>query len=64
MKPNVGSLDRALRIGLGLLLLSLTLTDAIGAWGYVGVLPLITGLVSACPLYTVLGIRTRKRDAA
>jgi hypothetical protein len=64
MKPNVGSLDRALRIGLGLLLLSLTLTDAIGAWGYVGVLPLVTGLVSACPLYTVLGIRTCKRDAA
>ena len=64
MKPNVGSLDRALRIGLGLLLLSLTLTDAIGAWGYVGVLPLVTGLVSICPLYTALGIRTSKRDAA
>ncbi|MGR4870471.1 DUF2892 domain-containing protein [Variovorax sp. LARHSF232] len=64
MKPNVGSLDRALRIGLGLLLLSLTLTDAIGAWGYVGVLPLVTGLVSVCPLYTVLGVRTCKRDAA
>ncbi len=61
MKPNVGSLDRALRIGLGFLLLSLTVTDAIGAWGYVGVLPLVTGLVSACPLYTVLGIRTCKR---
>jgi hypothetical protein len=63
MKTNIGILDRALRIGIGLLLLTLTLTEMIGLWGYVGVLPLVTGLVATCPLYTLLGVRTCPRDA-
>ena len=63
MKINVGSLDRALRIGIGLLLLTLTLTEAIGLWGSIGLLPLVTGLVATCPLYSLLGVRTCPRDA-
>ena len=63
MKTNIGTLDRALRIGIGLLLLTLTLTEMIGLWGYIGVLPLVTGLVATCPLYALLGVRTCPRDA-
>ncbi|HSW19673.1 MAG TPA: DUF2892 domain-containing protein [Ramlibacter sp.] len=63
MKTNIGALDRALRIGIGLLLLTLTLTETIGLWGYIGLLPLVTGLVATCPLYSLLGVRTCPRDA-
>jgi hypothetical protein len=55
MKVNVGTLDRALRILAGLVLLALVFTGAIGAWGWIGVVPLATGLFRFCPLYTVLG---------
>ena len=60
-KKNIGSLDRILRIIIGAVLIRLTLTDNIGAWGWIGVLPLLTGLMSSCALYTVLGINTCKR---
>ena len=55
MKANVGGIDRILRIVVGLLLIALTLTGAIGAWGWIGVVPLVTGAFSFCPLYTVFG---------
>ncbi|MBS0394636.1 MAG: DUF2892 domain-containing protein [Proteobacteria bacterium] len=55
---NVGSVDRALRVVVGLALLSLVFVGPHTAWGWIGVVPLLTGLVSFCPLYTVLGIRT------
>lgn len=55
MKTNVGGIDRLLRIVLGLVLVALTLTGTIGAWGWVGVVPLLTGALGTCPLYTVLG---------
>lgn len=58
MKTNEGTLDRVLRIAVGILLLALTFTNTIGMWGYIGVVPLVTGLVGWCPLYTVLGINT------
>jgi hypothetical protein len=58
MKPNEGSIDRTLRIAVGILLLSLTYTGAIGMWGWGGVVPLLTGLIGWCPLYTVFGINT------
>lgn len=58
MKTNEGTLDRALRIAAGLILLALTLTGTIGLWGWIGVVPLLTGAVGICPLYSVLGIRT------
>jgi hypothetical protein len=58
MKPNEGSIDRALRVIAGIVLLALTYTGAIGMWGWIGVVPLLTGLIGWCPLYTVLGINT------
>jgi hypothetical protein len=58
MKANVGGLDRILRIVLGLALIALTLTGTIGAWGWIGLVPLGTALVRFCPLYTVLGLNT------
>ena len=58
MNANVGTLDRALRAALGLVLLALTLSGVIGAWGWIGVVPLATAAFRFCPLYTLLGIRT------
>jgi hypothetical protein len=58
MKPNEGTVDRVLRVIVGIVLLALTYTGAIGVWGWIGVVPLLTGLVGFCPLYTVLGINT------
>ncbi len=58
MKSNVGSIDRILRIVLGLALIALTLTGTIGVWGWIGVVPLVTAAAGFCPLYAVLGLRT------
>ncbi len=60
---NVGGIDRVLRIIVGLALISLVFVgeQIIGqnvVWGWVGVVPLVTGLFSFCPLYTLLGLKT------
>lgn len=62
MKLNVGGIDRILRIVAGLALIGLTLAGVIGAWGWIGVVPLLTGLFKFCPLYTVLGMNTCPMD--
>jgi len=58
MKINVGGIDRIARIVVGLLLIALTLTGTIGAWGWIGIVPLATGLTRFCPLYPMLGMST------
>jgi hypothetical protein len=58
MKAKVGGLDRMRRFALGLLLLALTLTGAIGAWGWIGLVPLATASMRFCPIYPLLGIHT------
>ena len=58
---NVGNADRMLRILLGLALLGLTLAGTIGWWGYIGFIPLATGLAARCPVYSVFGITTTQR---
>ncbi len=58
---NIGKLDRGLRIAGGLVLIGLAASGAVGAWGYVGVVPLLTGLVGWCPLYRLLGVQTTSR---
>lgn len=58
MKTNVGGMDRILRIVVGLLLIVLTLSGQIGVWGWIGVVPLATGLLKTCPLYSMLGFNT------
>lgn len=58
MKSNVGGIDRILRIVVGLVLIGLAATHTVGWWGWLGVVPLLTGLFSVCPLYTLLGRNT------
>ena len=42
----------------GLALIGLAVTERIGPWGYLGVVPLLTGAIGMCPLYSILGINT------
>ena len=58
MKTNEGTVDRAVRIIAGLVLIALTLTGTIGMWGWIGIVPIITGSLGWCPAYTLLGINT------
>lgn len=58
MKANVGGIDRILRIVLGLALIGMTLAGFIGVWGWIGVVPLLTGTVGFCPLYPLFGFST------
>lgn len=57
-EKNVGTIDQVLRIGGGTLLVLLALTGTIGWWGFIGVVPIATGLLRTCPAYSLLGIRT------
>lgn len=50
--------ERVARVGLGVALVALAAMGTIGAWGYIGVVPILTGLLGTCPLYSVLGIST------
>lgn len=58
LPPNMSATDRTVRVLLGLILLSLTVLGPKSPWGYIGLVPLITGLVGSCLLYTVLGWST------
>jgi uncharacterized protein (DUF58 family) len=60
MSKNEGNLDRALRVAAGLALIGLAASGTVGAWGFVGVVPVLTGAVGFCPLYRILGINTCK----
>jgi hypothetical protein len=55
---NEGTLDRVLRVGVGIVILSLVFVGPQTLWGLVGLIPITTGLLGSCPLYTVLGLRT------
>jgi hypothetical protein len=58
MRLNVGGLDRVVRIVAGLALILLAITGTIGIWGYIGIVPLLTGALRVCPAYSLLGINT------
>ena len=60
MKSNLGTLDRGLRIAVGLVLIGLRLSGVIGLWGWIGLVAVATGLFSFCPAYRLLGISTCK----
>jgi O-antigen ligase len=60
MQSNIGTIDRGLRIAAGLALIALAATGTVGLWGWIGVVPLGTGLLAWCPAYTLLGIKTCK----
>ncbi len=61
MKLNVGSIDRAIRIIVGLIVISLAFWGLKTPWGYIGIIPLVTGFIGICPGYSLLGISTCKR---
>jgi hypothetical protein len=60
MKANVGGIDRVLRIvaGLGLLSLVFVLPEPNRWWGLIGIVPIATGFMRFCPLYSLIGINT------
>ena len=58
MKANVGTIDRVLRIAGGLALIALAATGTVGVWGYIGIVPLLTGVFRFCPVYPLLGMNT------
>jgi Protein of unknown function (DUF2892). len=60
MKRNEGTVDRIIRILLGIGLISLVFAGPKTPWGWIGLIPLVTGIVGACPLYALLGINTCK----
>jgi hypothetical protein len=60
MKANEGGLDRGIRVIVGVALIALTLTGKIGAWGWIGVVPVLTGLIGWCPAYALIGLKTCK----
>ena len=64
MNVNVGTIDRSLRIIIGLVLIALAATGKVSWWGYIGLVPLATGLFRFCPAYTLLGITTCSVDSA
>jgi hypothetical protein len=61
MRMNEANWDRWLRVALGLGLLSLAFVGPKTPWGFVGLLPLLTGTVGFCPAYKLLGVKTRRQ---
>ncbi|HSG49301.1 MAG TPA: DUF2892 domain-containing protein [Longimicrobiales bacterium] len=59
---NEHPVERGVRVLLGVVLLSLVFVGPQTAWGYLGIIPILTGLVGSCPLYTVLGFSTCPRN--
>lgn len=57
-KKNIGGIDRILRILVGIALIALAYTGQLGTWAYIGIIPLVTGLFSTCPLYSLFGFNT------
>lgn len=58
MTNNIGSTDKMARIVVGALLIVLTLVGTIGAWGWIGIVPLATALIGWCPAYSIIGVNT------
>ena len=58
MTKNVGSIDRLLRVVVGLALIASAVAGWFSPWGYIGVVPLLTAVVGFCPAYTLLGLNT------
>jgi len=56
MQCNVGNTDRYLRISVGAILIILALTGTIGMWGWIGIVPLATGIFRYCPAYSLLSL--------
>ena len=60
MNKNVGGIDRTVRVVVGVSLVALAATGTVGAWGYVGIVPILTGAVGWCPAYLPFGFSSCK----
>ncbi len=58
MKLNEGTVDRVLRVLVGIIILSMAFVGPKTPWAYLGIVPLLTGAIGFCPLYAILGINT------
>ncbi len=58
MKANVGGIDKIARILAGIVLVGLAATGTVGVWGWLGIVPLVTGLMNWCPAYSLIGLNT------
>ena len=61
LQLNVGNFDRLLRLLVGMVLLGLAVYGKIGPWGYIGIMPLLTGAFAFCPAYSLFRVRTTSR---
>ena len=63
---NVGGIDRLLRILIGAALVGVTAvgpwSEMLSPWGYIGLIPLVTGLIGYCPAYPLIGLNTAKKS--
>ena len=57
-RKNEATIDRVIRVVVGGVVLSLVFVGPRTAWGWIGLVPLLTGLVGSCPLYSVFGFST------
>ena len=62
MKVNVGSTDRLIRVVVGVALIAAAVMGYIGMWGYIGIVPILTGTLRFCPAYMPFGISTCSKD--
>lgn len=62
MKTNVGSIDRVIRIAVGLALVAGAVSGVIGMWGWIGVVAIATGIVKFCPAYLPFGLSTCRTE--
>ncbi len=58
MQTNVGTIDRVLRVVVGVVLIALVFVGPQTPWGWIGVVPIVTALVGFCPAYRLFGLRT------
>jgi hypothetical protein len=58
LKVNEHPVERVARVILGVALVGMAAMGTIGVWGYIGVVPILTGAVGSCPLYTLFGLST------
>jgi len=61
MTTNIGTIDRAARVILGIIIVTLTALGKISPWGWLGVMLIITGAIKFCPAYSLFGFKTCKK---
>ena len=62
MTRNMGTADRTIRAIVGVVLLALVFVGPQTAWGWIGIIPLATALMGSCPAYSLIGIKTCKKQ--